>query len=121
MRQASGGGGFHPHAPAPESWQARGATTMSTVMWLWIMYRGYYDGKALLVCYAYCYAQISFNGIISVTLFILASRVPEATAPDLPGGGRESSIPGTLIERCDRSTSSNWGTLIIFHADENIQ
>ena len=33
----------------------------------------------------------------------------------------ESSIPGTLIERCDRSTSSNWGTLTIFHADENIQ
>ena len=59
--------------------------------------------------------------MISVTLFILASRVPKATAPDLPGGGRESSIPGTLIERCDRSTSSNWGTLTIFHADENIQ
>eukprot|EP00658_Telonema_sp_P-2_P033366 TRINITY_DN24504_c0_g1_i3.p1 TRINITY_DN24504_c0_g1~~TRINITY_DN24504_c0_g1_i3.p1 ORF type:complete len:122 (+),score=43.98 TRINITY_DN24504_c0_g1_i3:93-458(+) len=39
---------FHPHAPAADSWHMRAATTMSTTMWFWIMYRFYHDGKALL-------------------------------------------------------------------------
>jgi len=40
----SGHGPFVPHEPT-EAWQKHGGTLVGAVMWFWIFYRVYHDGK----------------------------------------------------------------------------